>query len=61
MLEAMNDPARLLPLWEEALKAKFMGTGKPFSRAELDKLLGDFDVRAPVTGSPSLLPLARNS
>lgn len=44
MAEAMKDPPRILSLWEEALKAKFMGVGKPFGRTKFDKLLGDYDV-----------------
>jgi len=29
MAEAIKDPPRIFPLWEEALKAKLMGIGKP--------------------------------
>ncbi|KAK5955138.1 hypothetical protein OHC33_003817 [Knufia fluminis] len=34
---------KLFPLWEEAVRAKFNGEGKPYGKAEFDKLLGDFD------------------
>jgi len=44
MAEAMKNPPRILPIWEEALKAKFMGIGKPFGPVEFDKLLGEHDV-----------------
>jgi len=60
MAEAMKDPPRILPIWEEALKAKFMGIGKPFGRVEFDKLLGDYDV-GPAVFSSTLLLLPQNS
>jgi hypothetical protein len=44
MGEAIKDPTRIFPLWEEALKAKFMGIEKPWGREEFDKMLGDYDV-----------------
>jgi hypothetical protein len=44
MAEAIKDPPRIFPLREEALKAKFMGIGKPWGREEFDKMLGDYDV-----------------
>ncbi|TKA74475.1 hypothetical protein B0A49_06731 [Cryomyces minteri] len=43
MYEAMRNPSRDLPLWTEALKAKYMGQGKPYGRAEFDKLFGQYD------------------
>jgi hypothetical protein len=43
-MEAYYHPRRDFPLWEEALKAKFLGEGKPYGREEFDKLLGNFDV-----------------
>lgn len=45
MVEAMKDPKTQLALWEDALNAKYRGIGKPFGRTELDKILGNFDVR----------------
>ena len=30
--------------WHEALKAKYDGQGRPYGRAEFDKLLGDYSV-----------------
>lgn len=34
-----------LSYWEEALRAKFLGDGKPFGKEEFDKFLGNYDVR----------------
>ena len=45
MAEAINNAAMDFPLWEEALRAKFFGEGKPWGREEFDKMLGQFDVR----------------
>jgi hypothetical protein len=56
----MKDPPRILPIWEEALKAKFMGIGKPFGRVEFDKLLGEHDVCLAIFCSTFLL-LPQNS
>ncbi|KAL0944875.1 uncharacterized protein CTRU02_202762 [Colletotrichum truncatum] len=33
-----------IPLWTEAIEAKYHGRCKPYGRAEFDKLLGDYDV-----------------
>ena len=30
--------------WENAIEAKFKGTGTPWGRREFDRLTGDFDV-----------------
>lgn len=38
-----------MPAWEEAMRAKFYGRGTKYGRAEFDKLLGDNDVRGPIT------------
>ena len=35
---------RTFPYWLEALKAKYLGDGQPYRRAEFDKLLGGFSV-----------------
>lgn len=41
-------------MWLEALKAKYDGCGKPYGRAEFDKLLGHCQVRrTPCTIAPS--------
>lgn len=32
------------PYWEEAIRAKYFGEGKPYGRAEFDKLLHEYDV-----------------
>jgi hypothetical protein len=40
----MLDYKRHIPLWTEALEAKYHHKGVPYGRAEFDKLLGDFDV-----------------
>lgn len=44
--EAIENPVRDLGIWEEALRAKFLGIGKPYGRKEFDKLLGDYDAVA---------------
>lgn len=44
MVEAVNSASMDFPLWEEALRAKFYGEGKPWGREEFDKMLGQFDV-----------------
>ena len=36
---------RDIPLWTEAIEAKYYGKGAPYERKEFDKLIGDFDVR----------------
>ncbi|PVH94894.1 hypothetical protein DM02DRAFT_618274 [Periconia macrospinosa] len=33
-----------LAFWEEALRAKYLGDGKPYGKEEFDKFLGNFDV-----------------
>ncbi|KAF5485412.1 Non-reducing polyketide synthase PKS12 [Colletotrichum siamense] len=33
-----------IPLWTEAIEAKYYGRCKPYGREEFDKLLGDYDV-----------------
>ena len=45
-IEAYLNPLRDFPVWEEALKAKFLGEGKSFGREEFDKLLGNYDVHS---------------
>lgn len=42
----MLDYRRYIPLWTEALEAKYYGKAVPYGRAEFDKILGDFDVSA---------------
>ncbi len=42
--EAMRN--KHMSFWNEALKAKISGEGKPLSRAELDKILGNYSVRS---------------
>lgn len=37
------DPFRNLTLWTEAMRAKYMGSGAPWGRRELDVVLGNFD------------------
>lgn len=44
MTIAMDYPSRDLPLWIEALEAKYEGKGKPWGKEEFKKVLGDFDV-----------------
>ncbi len=33
-----------LHLWDQALRAKYYGVGKPWKREEFDRVMGDFDV-----------------
>jgi len=30
--------------WKEAMRANFLGEGKPYGREEFDKFLGEYDV-----------------
>lgn len=47
MIEAVaNRDKGDLECWREAVQAKFDGVGKPYGRAEFDKFLGDYEVRA---------------
>lgn len=50
--EMMLDYERQIPLWTEALEAKFMGKSVPYGREEFDKLIGDYDC---VEDNPSVL------
>ena len=34
-----------LHLWDEAMRAKFQGQGKVWTRGDFDRVTGDFDVR----------------
>lgn len=38
-------PNKAFNYWLEALKAKYFGEGRPYQRAEFDKLLGNYSVR----------------
>lgn len=42
----MLNYGRYIPLWTEALEAKYYGKASPYGRSEFDKVLGDFDVSA---------------
>ena len=54
------DPFRNLTLWTEAMRAKYMGSGAPWGRRELDVVLGNFDVSSPIQStSPSILQLTK--
>ena len=41
-----------MPLWTQALRAKFLGQGKPWAKAELDRVVQGFDVRLLQSPSP---------
>ena len=43
MLEGAFNP-HAFDYWYEALRAKYAGEGKPYERAEFDKLLGNYSV-----------------
>lgn len=43
MAKAVQAPKSNLNVWAEGLEAKYQGEGKPFGRAEFDKILGNFD------------------
>lgn len=47
MAEAVAD-SRTLPLWCEAVRAHYLGQGKPWGREEFDKILGDYDATSDV-------------
>jgi len=36
-----------LHLWDQAVRAKYYGVGKPWTRKEFDMVMGDFDVGIP--------------
>ncbi|KAH7043363.1 P-loop containing nucleoside triphosphate hydrolase protein [Macrophomina phaseolina] len=40
----MSNWRETIPLWTEAIEAKYLGKGKKYDREEFDKLLGDYDV-----------------
>lgn len=42
-----------MSLWTQALRAKFLGQGKPWGKAELDRVVQGFDVR--LLQPPSLI------
>ena len=44
MTDAVTNSAVVLPLWEEALDAKYNGKGIPWTKEDFDKILGTFDV-----------------
>lgn len=46
LADAMQNPAKTVPFWMEALSATFE-KGKPFGREEFDKLMPDHDVSHP--------------
>lgn len=46
MVEAAPAKPRVMHYWEEALKAKYHGEGKPYGKPEFDKLLGKYSVKA---------------
>ncbi|KAF2084896.1 hypothetical protein K490DRAFT_48111 [Saccharata proteae CBS 121410] len=50
--EMMLEWEREIPLWSEALEAKYYGKCKPYGREEFDKLLGEYDC---VEDNPSVL------
>lgn len=43
MVKAMRAPRLNFSLWNEALRAKFHGHGKPWGREEFDRILGEYD------------------
>jgi len=58
MMENMKQPNHFFPLWDEAIRAKFNSDGKPYGKAEFDKLLGDYDALSDLPAvlfSPELL------
>lgn len=49
--QMMDKFPELYPLWEEALRAKYLDEGELFGRAEYDKLLGDYNVSCNFPGT----------
>lgn len=43
MAETAENPGSIIH-WLEALKAKYLGKGKPYAKAEFDKMLGNYSV-----------------
>ena len=52
MNECLARPNHFFPLWTEAIRAKFNGEGKPYGKAEFDKLLAEYDA---VSDVPAVL------
>lgn len=43
--EVMYRGVHHMEVFEEALKAKYLGIGKPYGKAEFDKWFAEYDVR----------------
>lgn len=43
MAEAIKNAPVDFPVWEEAVRAKYLGEGAPFTKEDFDKFLGRFD------------------
>lgn len=56
MLEGAYNP-HAFDYWYEALRAKYAGKGKPYQRAEFDKVLGNYSVRNLLSWLPSFRAL----
>lgn len=44
MYEVVNGGITHMNLFEEALRCKYLGAGKPYGKAEFDKWLANYDV-----------------
>ncbi|KAI1421499.1 hypothetical protein F5Y12DRAFT_800896 [Xylaria sp. FL1777] len=47
MAEVVKGGERQMALFEEALRCKYLGGGKPYGKAEFDKWLAEYDVEIP--------------
>lgn len=45
MYEVITNGATHMDLFDEAIRCKYLGKGKPYGKAEFDKWLGNYDVR----------------
>ncbi|KAK5797455.1 hypothetical protein VI817_003746 [Penicillium citrinum] len=43
MCEPIENPSRMFNQWTEAMKCRFFGEGRPYDRADFDKLRGPYD------------------
>jgi hypothetical protein len=52
MYEVVGNGATHMDLFDEALRCKYLGAGKPYGKADFDKWLANYDVRVnPITPS----------
>lgn len=55
MFEVVTNGTPHLQLFDEAIRCKYSGTGKPYGKAEFDKWLANYDVKYPLGPLPLFL------